>query len=233
MSLYHIKMHIKRNKTIKRVYDALFKARRAQQEEDRKRAALATQGVSMVGDLEEILRKTPFTYFITYGNLLGLVREGQFLAHDNDLDYGICTNDGMAWEELEDYLAEGGFVKTRQFLIDGEVNEQTYRRGELTVDFFGYKNNEQESVWCGFFRKDDYIYDDRYDMHVLESHFAPINAVHRVEYNGVMMTVPTDPEPFLESVYGPTWRVPDPTWIGGTGDNRVQLGKVGRLDPCK
>lgn len=233
MSLYHIKMHIKRIKPIKRVYDELFKARRNEQEEQRKRAALANEGMPMVGALEEILSKTPYTYFLTFGNLLGLVREGHFLAHDNDLDYAICIDDGPVWQGLEEHLTAEGFTKTRQFLMDGEVQEQTYRRGELTVDFFGYKNNEQETVWHGFFRKDDYIYNDRYEMHVRESYFAPIKAVHRVEYEGVLMTVPTEPEPFLESVYGPGWRVPDPAWTDDMGGNRVVLDKLGRLDPCK
>lgn len=233
MNLYHIKMHIKRNKLIKRVYDALFKAKRNEQEEQRKRAALAADGMSMVADIEEILAKTPYTYFLTYGNLLGLVREGHFLAHDNDLDYAICMDETLSWEGLENYLAEGGFVKCRQFLIDGEIQEQSYRRGELTVDFFGYKSSETETVSHCFFRKDDYIYNDRYDMHIREEHFAPIKSVHRVEYNGVLMTVPTDPVPYLESVYGPGWRVPDPTWTDDMGDNRIIMDKLGRLDPCK
>ena len=233
MSLYHIKMHIKRIKPIKRVYDVLFKAKRNEQEEQRKRAALAAEGMSLVADLEKILQDAPYTYFIAYGNLLGLVREGHFLAHDNDLDYAISVNEGSPWEDLEKRLVANGFTKCRQFLIDGKVHEQSYCRDELTVDFFGYLDGEEYSRWYGFCRRDGYIYDDRYDMHILETHFSPIKSVKQLEFNGVMVTVPADPERFLEDAYGPGWRVPDPTWSGEKESNRIELDILGRLDPCK
>ncbi len=233
MSLYHIKMHIKRNKLIKRVYDALFKSRRNQAEENRKRAALAAEGMSLVADLEEILRDAPYAHFLAFGNLLGLVREGRFLAHDNDLDYAICANDGAPWEDLEARLLSNGFTKCRQFLIDGEVSEQSYCRDELTVDFFAYLDLEEYSRWYLFDRKDGYIYDDRYDMHILEMRFSPIGSVKQVEFNGVLVSVPAEPEKFLEDAYGPGWRVPDPNWSGDKQTNRFELDKLGRLDPCK
>ena len=226
MSLYHLKMRLKRNKLIKGLYDRLIGDRKAQAAQKYKQNALATDGNTILEKVEAALDGTELKYFLTFGNLLGLVRDGSFMSYDCELDYAIEVGESFSWEELERLLAAQGLRKTHQFTIDGNIQEQTYRFGNLTVDFFGYHTVGDESIWNIFFRKDGYIYDTMYDVHIRESHFAAIGDVCKREYDGMQVTVLAEPEAFLASVYGEGWRVPDPNWVPVEGDKRIVLDKL-------
>lgn len=228
MNLYHVKLHIKRNKLIKGLYDRLIGERKLQAEKTRRQNALATDSTIILQKVETALCGTELKYFLTFGNLLGLVRDGRFMSYDCDLDYAIEVSEGFSWEELERLLAAQGLRKTHQFTIDGNIQEQTYRLGDLTVDFFGYHTVGDETIWNIFFRKDGYIYDSMYDVHIRESHFAAVGDVCKKAYDGMQVTVLAEPEAFLASVYGEGWRVPDPNWVPAEGDKRIVLDKIAK-----
>ncbi len=228
MSLYHLKMRLKRNKLIKGVYDRLIGDRKDRAAQKFKQDALATDGSTILQKVETALGGTELKYFLTFGNLLGLVRAGRFMSYDCDLDYAVEVDDNFSWEAFEQLLAEQGLRKTHQFTIDGNIQEQTYRLGNLTVDFFGYHTVGDETIWNIFFRKDGYIYDSMYDVHIRESHFAAVGDVCKKAYDGMEVTVLAEPEAFLASVYGEGWRVPDPNWVPVEGDKRIVLDKIAK-----
>ncbi|MFT7261329.1 MAG: hypothetical protein ACI9MS_003203 [Glaciecola sp.] len=146
--------------------------------------------------------------FASSGTLLGLVREGQFLGHDDDLDLCYIS----AFKEHDDILRE---------------------RQELTkfLNNSGYKvtNARGAHLWCTTPQR---ITIDIFTGWVVESncvmHPLPIVGVPKEsllplkieEYNGFDLYVPRVPVDLLELNYGRNWECPDPLWVFDWGNAR-------------
>ena len=229
MNLYKLRMWLKHNKLVYSIYCRLNQ-KRWEENAAKSRKALTEQGMQVVAEIENALKNENVKYFLSFGNLLGLEREGHFIKYDNDIDYSIFINQDFTWEMLEKCMNEAGYKKIRQYSIGGEISEQTYKKGILPVDFFGCRNEGEHTISHDFFRKDDYTYASKEEMHVLEGRFTRIDEVMKKMYGDVEITVPADPIKYLESVYTENWRVPDPNWCEHTAPGRRVLEEMGSKD---
>ena len=229
MNLYKLRMLMKQNKHIYSIYCKLNERRWNKNAETAKKV-LAEQGMQVVEEVENALSNQNVKYFLSFGNLLGLEREGHFIKYDNDIDYCIFIDEKFTWEMLEVRMNEAGYKKVRQYSLNGEISEQTYKKGILPVDFFGCRIEGGYIVSHDFFRKNDYSYATKKEMHVLESRFEKVDEVKKKIYNGVEITVPADPIKYLESVYTEKWREPDPNWCEHTAPGRRVLEEMGSKD---
>ena len=227
--LYKLRMFLKHNKLAYGIYCKLNQ-RRWDKNAAAAKQALTEQGMQVVEEIENALAGQNVKYFISWGNLLGLVREGHFIKYDNDIDYSIFIDDNFTWEMLEKCMNDAGYKKVRQYSLGGKISEQTYKKGILPVDFFGCRIEGDHTVSYDFFRKDDYTYASKEEMHVLETRYARIDEVKKETYEGVEITVPADPIKYLESVYTENWRVPDPNWCEHTAPGRRVLEELGSKD---
>ena len=232
MNLYKIRMWLKRNKLIYSIYEASRKDIRKKAFEEKK-AALQNIGFQVADKIESILSKTEFNYFIAFGSLLGLIREGKFLGHDIDIDYAVIIDEKFSWDQLEKLLIENEFEKIRQFSLNGEIREQSYKYNGLPIDFFGCKNEEDYTVNLDFFRKDEHEYKNKYEMHAREGRFYKVNSTKKMIFNNVAITVPDEPIKYLESVYTETWNIPNPNWVDAEGPNRYEINEMGSKDLYK
>lgn len=215
MKLYHIKMMLKRNKLIKGMYDKLIGNRKAVLEEQKKRQALRDRGLELLVDVEDALRQTPAEFFMNSGSLLGMVRDGKFIAHDNDIDFGIYIDERFGWEDLEAALCGHGFRKSREFSYAGERTEQTYCKGDLTVDFFRHYETETDAYSYFYYRTNGYLYDSPKHYHAARVHVYKFAGTKILTVGGISFHAPSEPEKYLESRYGKGWKVPDPNWEAG------------------
>ena len=136
------------------------------------------------------------------GTLLGAVRTGELLPHDDDADLGYVSDHrhpaDVALESfaLQRYLEELGHTVVRysgtqlQLLFPGDDGAAFY------IDVFG-----------GFYRDDMFMQ----PFHVR----APIprdtfDNLADIEVAGWTFPAPNPPERWLEANYGESWRVPDP-----------------------
>ena len=116
----------------------------------RKNKGLHTLGYKYLNKMTEVLDESGLCYFITYGTLLGMIREGGFLGHDEDIDIGVICDDQFSWERIEDAMKKIGMNKKHQFRLNGEVTEQTYAVDTLSVDFFlFYEKDEEHHIEIG------------------------------------------------------------------------------------
>ena len=229
MKLYKLRMLMKHNKFVYTIYCKLNQ-RRWNKNADIAKKALAEQGMQVVEEIEKALAGQNVKYFLSFGNLLGLEREGHFIKYDNDIDYSIFIDENFTWEKLEQCMSEAGYRKIRQFSLGGEISEQTYKKGILPVDFFGCRIEGDYTVSHDFFRMDDYTYTSKEEMHVLEGRFAKVDEVKKKMYGQVKITVPADPIKYLESVYTEKWTEPDPNWCERTAPGRRVLEEMGSKD---
>ena len=173
-------------------------------------ASLLEQVLDEAERLIEVLHRTlGIELFVTGGTLLGPVRDGRILAHDDDADLaylsGHTNPSDIALESfrIERTLAEQGYETVRhssghlQLLFPGgTVTDSFY------LDIFTYF--ECDGWFYGTFHARERA--DTVTLHPLK----PLSV------NGRMLPGPAEPAQLLTAIYGPSWAVPDPTFTFAT-----------------
>jgi hypothetical protein len=133
-----------------------------------------------------------------FGSVLAVVRDHALIPHDDDLDIiiafepTVATTLSDALQVVERHLGGQGFDVSGTFATHRHVR----RPGRKHVD-----------VFVGIFEGDSISwYPGPRDVLTREMVFPPASA----ELLGVPCTIPARPEAYLEAMYGPGWRVPDP-----------------------
>ncbi|WP_430645975.1 methyltransferase domain-containing protein [Agromyces sp. GXS1127] len=152
-----------------------------------------------------VLEELGMQPFITGGTLLGAIRSGDFLPHDDDADVGYVSKaDGrvdvvLESLELERALAAAGF------------DVRPHSRSHLQVLFSDAEGRVDHYVdlFPGF------TIGDRYCQPIAVRTPARGLAIlprTTVPLAGADMPSVADPETWLARTYGPAWRTPDPSF---------------------
>ncbi|XCP84203.1 LicD family protein [Roseburia hominis] len=195
-----------------------------------KNRALHKSGYECLREVEKVLNDAKISYFITYGTLLGIIREGKFIAHDNDIDISVLDINDFSWSNLEKVLKTIGLVKKHQFILDGEITEQTYKKGNLSIDFFMSKIENGNSITYFYLRDENHSYKTKNEFLVRQGITSPIVKTKLYKCKAGIFRVPSNAEGFLEEVYGANWRVPDPNWEGTSAIIEGRRGYMEKAD---
>jgi len=226
MNLYHIKMHIKKIKPIRMLYNMAFKSKKIERGYITNYNVLNTSGNTITEEVERILSSSPVTnnkFFLDFGGLLGMIRNGEFIKWDLDIDYGLIIDEAFSWNALEALFNSEGFTKVRQFSFNGTVTEQTYRKGNADVDFFAHYCKDDYSLCYCYYRKDSFIYNNKNEMHVMQFKTTQIKTTTIFKGNSITVHIPNDVEDYLKDIYTEDWRIPNPNWIPGSGPSCEKL----------
>ncbi|QGN32942.1 LicD family protein [Microlunatus sp. Gsoil 973] len=206
-----------------RVLDSRAKLRRLESEVNRAgevlgspRAVLTRHGFTDIGILQQraddyvglILRATAlldecgYPAMIAYGTLLGAVREGNFLAHDDDVDM-LIPIPAANRDEVEKVLAPlAEQLRSKGWRVSRPNSYTNFHLGEpetgLHVDVFPLLvDGERSSLHMEKMR----LRDIATDVVLPPKPFT---------FLGREVLVPADPEAFLADRYGDGWSTPDP-----------------------
>lgn len=144
--------------------------------------------------------KSRFDYdiFFVYGSLLGFIRNGDFIADDDDIDISYFSRQKSVTDVKKEMKA-----MAITMAADGWPVKLTARRRLFKI--------QSEGVWFDGFA--GWLEDGRVWMHQTTSFeggeevFLPLKTT---SFKGSEIKIPRQSERFLEEVYGPTWRMPDP-----------------------
>jgi hypothetical protein len=151
------------------------------------------EALSLVEDLKKF---TPHVCF-GFGAILGMVRDADFIPHDDDLDLLIAMepkNFPLAKEKLKNYLADCGYTCHGKNYSHFGVNRG---QGPAIDVFIGFREDEHVSWFPS--RRWSLQWDN-------------VFPVKEVDFFGEAIPVPRDIETYLEATYGEDWRKPDSAW---------------------
>jgi SAM-dependent methyltransferase len=167
--------------------------------------------------LEVLRQEAGLPAFITYGTLLGAVRDGRFIGHDDDVDVAY-----LSVHEHPADVARESFGLQRIFRRRGwEVRR--FSAGFLQVIFEGPDGKVRHvDVFTCFLVLDRFYQAFAVGADLPRSAIVPLG---ETTLEGRRLPAPADPDALLEATYGPAWRVqfkiPSETrrriggWLGG------------------
>lgn len=141
---------------------------------------------------KELLDKNNIKFMPMFGTLLGMVREGYFIAHDIDMDLMIYEKDRQALIDLIPDFHEQGI--------------EFSRCSEPWVYSFRYKSAD-----CDFYiiNKASWPYNYRY-CRVCKEYMPKkyFQSTEKMSFLNNIFDVPENPVKVLEFCYGKDWRTP-------------------------
>ncbi len=175
----------------------------------KERAYLQANGKAILNDLHALLTKSKVPYFAEYGTLLGLIREGGFIKHDEDIDLGV-----LGWSvdpvKLMEVVLDHGLLLKRAFCWNGQITEFTFLfNNKLQVDFFfllrGVDGKEFGVAYNDFTEDES---GRRIAKKIIGVPKPKFSGVSEYTVNGITTYIPQDYEGFLICSYGKNWRTP-------------------------
>lgn len=150
-----------------------------------------------------VLQGAGYEVVTAYGTLLGAVREGRFLAHDDDIDimYRAKAGDRVSVEAevrmLRDLFEESGFRAAD--LLPKHLNMHIVSREKgLVIDAF--------PTWL----QDGLLHMHMEGMAIRGIEPGIMFPASTVSLEGEGLPAPANPGAFLEERYGGGWKLPDP-----------------------
>lgn len=143
--------------------------------------------------LNEVFCKNGIFFIPMWGTLLGIIRDGDFIDHDDDLDFLMYKSDEKKLLHILPELKEKGIILCKQ------------RKGQI------YSFISSDGIDCDIdiLSKAFFPYGLRYCM-ILEK-FRPkylFKEYKKIDFKGQTISVPKNPDEFLGYFYGSTWKTP-------------------------
>ncbi len=151
----------------------------------------------------KILLDAGIPFFLCAGTLLGIIRDGDLLAFDKDMDLGVPAE--VEREKVVAALTSNGEFELNRPETTSPENWNwnfsfTHVATHIVMDIFFYHPDKTHFL-CGFNAK----------PHPINSRPRKFKLM-QLEWQGLQWPIPSPPEQYLVDVYGEEWRVPDPNF---------------------
>ena len=189
-----------------------------------KRYRLRRYGVGMLERLHATLTQNNVDYYLDFGTLLGIVRENDFIRHDDDIDLTIVEKDANPRQILK-VLLNNGFDFIHAMKVGGRIVEFSVAYKKLSADFFFYIPVNRPSCVgiCGVYFDPTVKYDNP-NQNNYRVWFFPDDIKTRIsQFKGTSVKIPVDAEKLLEFEYGKGWRLPIKDWSADDLEERYKI----------
>lgn len=147
----------------------------------------------------EILKDLNINYRISDGTILGIYRNGEFIAHDNDIDVEIIDDNKVA--SIEKAFKKRKMILGRKVIYKNKLQQLIYYTNEnIIFDIVIWHLNENDGKL--------YNYSERDYERVQDAKFFQKDKMEFIEFKGNKYPMPSPIEEWLEMRYGTDWRIP-------------------------
>ena len=182
------------------------------------------EGENVLKVASKALSEIDVFFWLEFGTLLGVIRDGKLIEHDTDIDVGIKLQDYSP--KIEEALNKYGFVKTRKFEIDdGKYGiEESYELNGVSFDIFYFTVNESE-MYCHLFPF------DKNNNHIVRELYTKATKFKTIDWQGCEVNIPIDSHQRLTDTYGDytikikDWYTPDAALNSKIIDKKVTIIK--------
>jgi hypothetical protein len=154
-----------------------------------------SRAAKALSDMRAEFDKVELKPFLVSGTLLGMVREGEIISWDKDVDVGVFAEE-RALSAFEQSVWGGEMFTIRKLDLGSNRIRMVHRNG-VGIDVFPhYPDSSGARVW--------------HDGAATRWWNSPFD-LKTATFLGVDHFVPADPELYLDENYG-NWKVPDPNF---------------------
>lgn len=162
-----------------------------------------TNAIRALNECTNIITRNNGKYWISCGTLLGAIRDGDFISHDNDID--LCIEAQSFNYNIINNLLKNQFIIIRKYGLLKDGFELTIKKYNIKIDlFFFYKTDDRwyHSVYSDITKTDALKYD-----YV----FKPFQLT-KIKFLGYEFFAPDNPKDYLSQQYGDDYMTPNPNW---------------------
>jgi len=145
--------------------------------------------------INAICQASDIPYFVMAGTLLGIIRENEFLLHDDDIDIGIL--DDKYADKIKNLLLNEGFNFYGQFGKKDESLQYRFFYSHIQIDIFFYYEKNKQYYMTSFDNKGNTY---KYYWNKFQ--------IDKLNFKNISINIPSNPEQFLETQYGTDWCIP-------------------------
>lgn len=217
-----IKKILKSNSLGKLLYEPLHKLYRLYSVPHR-RNLLQRRGVEVLCKLKTTFERQKIPGFLAAGTLLGFVREGRFMPHDDDIDVGVLPSEWKANELLRVLVEEEGYRFEYAFMFRGRTVEFKVSWKGVPIDVFCYERIDDDLFCTCFYYFPDRAYPASNANTPWRIHEYNTVSLKNMSVYGIDFPIPSEPEKVMERLYGLDWRIPNPNWNDSMHPGKEEL----------
>lgn len=191
-----------------------------------RRRLLQKHGKDVLADIVDISHKEGVTIYPIYGTLLGFVRDGGFMKHDDDIDLAVMP--GHSAKDVLCIMEKYGYKYWHGLSYKGVCTEFTLKhKSGLTVDFFFMQDNGSELLSSVYFWKEGEPYTDVRQNNLKWVRHPYVTKPKTMNVYGINVPIPDNSEDWLYYAFGNGWKVPDPNYTDDKQPGKVPVAGYG------
>jgi len=182
--------------------------------------AFKNNAISVLKEFTDCLDLNGLEYTLTFGSLLGAIRERGFINYDLDIDIAIWY-DKSDISLIHSCLGSAGFKMVHRFSVDNDESacEETYEKSGVSIDvFYIYDAIERLPYCCDFVKFPDSV---DWTMSVFKHggllprrfELPWTRERIRTDFESLSLYIPKNSEVILRLRYGDDYMIPNPHWV--------------------